>query len=156
MEHQKKLFLVPKVIRCYDSNEFIREYLRFSELIISYISYLRNCKSFQKWKLTWYLKQAPQNTSKYQISAKSMKGFGSYEHMKFRPMRRLKYKLWSHNYVIVVTSQTFLLPLCSTVHNTSSLIPVPNFMIIGAISTKLWWGPSCPPMTDGSKKAHVK
>ena len=28
---------------------------------------------------------------KYQISVKSVKGFGSYEHLKFRPMRQRKY-----------------------------------------------------------------
>ena len=33
---------------------------------------------------------APQNTSKYQFSAKSIKRFGSYEHLKFRPTHRLK------------------------------------------------------------------
>ena len=44
---------------------------------------------------------------KYQISEKSIRGFGSYEHLKFRPMRRLKYRLWRHNDVTVVTSQIF-------------------------------------------------
>ena len=29
----------------------------------------------------------------FQISAKSVRGFGSYEHLKFRPMRQLKYRL---------------------------------------------------------------
>ena len=33
------------------------------------------------------------NTSKYQTSAKSVKGFGSNEHLKFRPTRQLKYML---------------------------------------------------------------
>ena len=36
----------------------------------------------------------------------------SYEHLKFRPMHRLKYTLWRHNDVIVVTSKLFLLPSC--------------------------------------------
>ena len=53
-----------------------------------------------------------QNTSKYQMSANWMKRFGRYEHLKFRPIRQIKYRLWRHNYVIVVTSQTFFLPLC--------------------------------------------
>ena len=57
--------------------------------------------------MTWHLKQAPQNTSKHQISVKSVKGFNNYEHLKFRPTRRLKYMLWRHNYLIVVTSKTF-------------------------------------------------
>ena len=34
----KKLFLVPYVIQCYHSNDFVREYLRFSEVIVSYVS----------------------------------------------------------------------------------------------------------------------
>ena len=40
------------------------------------------------------------------------RGFGRYEHPKFRPTHRLKYRLWRHNYVMVMMSQTFLLPLC--------------------------------------------
>ena len=39
------------------------------------------------------------NHPKNLISAKSVKGFGSYEHLKFRPM--------CHIYAIMVTSQTF-------------------------------------------------
>ena len=58
------------------------------------------------------MKKAPPNTPKYQISDKSVRGFGSYEHLKFRPMCRQKNRLWRHNDVIVVTSQTFFLPLC--------------------------------------------
>ena len=38
MEHQKKLFLVPSVIRCYCSNKFVREYSRFSKVIVPYVS----------------------------------------------------------------------------------------------------------------------
>ena len=34
--------------------------------------------------------KAPQSTPKYEISVKLVRGFGSYEHLKFRPMRRLK------------------------------------------------------------------
>ena len=49
-----------------------------------------------------------QNTSKYQIWAKSVRRFGSYEHLKFRPMIWLKYRLWRHNDVIVVMSQFFV------------------------------------------------
>ena len=33
--------------------------------------------------------------------------FGSYEHLKFRPTHLLKYRLWRHNYLIVMTSQFF-------------------------------------------------
>ena len=50
------------------------------------------------------------NKTKFQL--KSVREFRSYEHLKFRPTCRLKYKLWRHNYVIVVTSQNFLLPMC--------------------------------------------
>ena len=66
----------------------------------------------------------------------------------------LKYRLWCHNYVIVVTSQTFLTSMCRTrqawylckfhdhQHNNN------KFMMGGHHAP--------PPMTDGSKKAHVK
>ena len=54
--------------------------MRFSELIVPYDSF----KNVQKQNLTRYLKLAPQNTSECQMSAKSFKGFGSYEYkMKF-------------------------------------------------------------------------
>ena len=39
------------------------------------------------------MKQAPQKTSKYQFSAKSVLGFESYEHLKFRPTRRRAWKI---------------------------------------------------------------
>ena len=35
---KKKLFLVSWVIQCYHSNEFVREYSTFSEVIIPYVS----------------------------------------------------------------------------------------------------------------------
>ena len=41
------------------------------------------------------------------MSVKRVKRFGSYEYSKFRPMHQLKYRLWRHNYVIVVTSRPF-------------------------------------------------
>ena len=41
---------------------------------------------FSKVKSELIFEKAPQNTSKYQISAKSVRVFGSYEHLKFRPM----------------------------------------------------------------------
>ena len=47
------------------------------------------------------------NTSKYQISVKSLKEFGSYKHLKFGLKHWLKYRLWCHTYVIAVMSQTF-------------------------------------------------
>ena len=36
-----------------------------------------------KSKLSAHLKKAPRNTFKYQISVKSVTGFGSYEYLKF-------------------------------------------------------------------------
>ena len=92
--------------------------------------------------MSWYLKKAPQNTPKYQISLKSARGFGSYEHLKFRLMRRLKYSLWRHNDVIVVTSQLFCyhyveyikFDTCVKFHDHQSSN---NKVMMG--------GPSCPP-----------
>ena len=74
-------------------------------------------------------------------------GFGSYEHLKFRPICRLKYRLWRHNHVIVVTSQIFCyycieyikLDTCAKFHDHRSN----NHKVM-------------MPMTDSSKKAHVK
>ena len=90
----------------------------------------------------WYLKKAPQNTPKYRISAKSVRGFGSYEHLKFRPMHQLKYRLWRHNDVIAVTSQIFCyhcveyikLDACAKFHDHRSY----NNIV-------MMEGPSCPP-----------
>ena len=42
---QKKLFLVPYVIRCYHSNDFVREHSRFSEVIFPYNEILKVFKS---------------------------------------------------------------------------------------------------------------
>ena len=71
--------------------------------------------------LTECLKLAPKNTFEYQISAESVKGFSSsYEHLTLRPSIQLKSSLWLHIYVIVVKSQSFLLPLCRT-HQASYL-----------------------------------
>ena len=64
-------------------------------------------------------------------------------------MHQLKYRLWRHNDVKVVTLQIFLLPLCRT-HQAWQL---PNFMIIGSITTKLWWGPPWPPHNWRFKKS---
>ena len=43
--------------------------------------------------MTRYVKLASKNTSQYQISDESVKGFGSYANLKFRPKRPLKYRL---------------------------------------------------------------
>ena len=81
------------------------------------------------------------------------RGIGSYKHLKFRSMRRLKYRLWRHNDIIVVTSQIFCyhcveyikLDTCAKFYDHRSNN---HKVMIG--------GPHGPPMTDGSKKAHVK
>ena len=75
------------------------------------------------------------------MSVKSVKRFGSCEHLKLRLLHWLKYRLWRHNYVIVVTSQTFV----TIVWNTSSLISVSNSMIIRAITQSYDGGPHAPP-----------
>ena len=85
-----------------------RDFLKLSFHMFPYNEILKVFKS-KIWIAIW--KKAPQNTSKYQISAKSVRGLGSYEHLKFRSMHQLKYRLWRHNDVIVVTSQ-FFLTLC--------------------------------------------
>ena len=47
MEYQKRLFLVLYVIQCYHSNEFVREYLRFSKVIVPSVSLQQKFNSFQ-------------------------------------------------------------------------------------------------------------
>ena len=107
----KKSFLVPYVVQRYHGNEFVRgtrDFLKLSFHMFPYNEILKVFKSkiwFDIWRK--HLK-IPPNT-KFQ---RNQSGFGSSEHLKFRPMHRLKYKLWRHNDVIVVTSQIFLLPLC--------------------------------------------
>ena len=46
-----------------------------------------------KEKSELIFEESTPNTSKYHISVESVRGFGSYEHLKFRPTRRLKYRL---------------------------------------------------------------
>ena len=83
-----------------------RDFLKLSFHMFPYNEILKVFKS-KLWAYIWrkHLK-IPPNT-KYQISVKSIKGFESYEHLKFRPTCQLKYRLWRHNDVIVVTSQIF-------------------------------------------------
>ena len=98
------------------------------------------------------MKTAPKNTSTCQISATSVRGFGSYEHLKFRPMGRLKYRLWRHNDVIVVTSQIFCyhcveyikLDTCTKFYDHRSNN---NKVMMRALMP-----PPPPPTTNGSKK----
>ena len=77
------------------------------------------------------------------MSAKSVRGFGNYEHLKFRPMDRLKYRLLRHNDVIVVTSQIFCyhcveyikLDTCAKFHDQRS----------NNIKVMMGGGPHAPP-----------
>ena len=46
----KKEFLVPYVIRCYHSNETVREYSRFSEDIVRYAPHNKIFQKFSKVK----------------------------------------------------------------------------------------------------------
>ena len=64
-----------------------RDFLILSFHMFPYNKILKVFKS-KIWIDIW--KKALQNTSKYQILAISVKGFGSYEHLKFRPTRQLK------------------------------------------------------------------
>ena len=59
-------------------------------------------------EIFWSYRSIPKSTSKYQISAKLVTGVESYEHLTFRPTHWLKYRLWRHNDVIVVTSHFFV------------------------------------------------
>ena len=46
--------------------------------------------------------------------------------------------------ILIFRNMTYKIFFVAIVWNTSSLIPVPNFMIIGAI-TEVWWGSLMPP-----------
>ena len=48
---------------------------------------------FAKVKSDLIFETSTADISKYQISAKSVKGFGSYEHFKFQPEHWLRYML---------------------------------------------------------------
>ena len=90
MEHQKSYFWFPRlsgVTIATNLSGSTRDFLKLS-------FHTFPCNEILKvLKVKSDLKQAPQNTSKYQISTKSVKGFGSYEHLKFRPASQLKCKL---------------------------------------------------------------
>ena len=68
-------------------SESTGDFLKISFHMFPYNEYL---KVFKSKICVDILKKAPQNTSKYQISAKSVRGFGSYKHLKFRPTHQLK------------------------------------------------------------------
>ena len=86
-----------------------RDFLKLPFHMFPYIEILKVFKS-KIWLYIW--NKQPKILWKCQMSVKRVKRFGSYEYRKFRPMHQLKYRLWRHNYVIIATSQTFLLLLC--------------------------------------------
>ena len=47
--------------------------------------------------------------------------------------------------ILIFRNMTYKVFFVAIVWNTSSLIPVPNFMIIRAITTEVWWGSLMPP-----------
>ena len=63
-------------------------------------------KVFER-KIDWISEIVAKSTTEYQISAKSVKGFGSYEYLKFMPTHRPKYRLCRHNNIAIVTSKFF-------------------------------------------------
>ena len=70
-------------------NKFVQEYSRFSEVIVPHVSLLQNSKC-PEVKSDLIFETSTPNTSKYQISDKKVKGFWSYEHLKFWPMCHIK------------------------------------------------------------------
>ena len=109
------------------------DFLNLSFHMFPYNKILKVFKS-KIWVDIW--RKHLQNFPKCKISAKSVTGFGSYEYLKFRPMYHLKYRLWRHNYVIVVTPQMFCyhcveyvnFDICAKFHNHQSC------------NNKKWWG----------------
>ena len=107
---------------------------------------------FLKVKSELIFKESTSKYPKYQISAKSVRGFGSYEHLKFRPTCWLKYRLLRHNDVIVLASQTF----CYHCVEYIKLDNCAKFYDHQSNNNKVMMGGHMPPMTDDSEKAHVK
>ena len=81
-----------------------RDFLKLSFHMFPYNEILKVFKS-KIWLDIW--NKHPKIPLNNQMWAKSVKGFLSYEHLKFRLTCQLKYRLWRHNYVIVVTSKLF-------------------------------------------------
>ena len=90
-------------------SESTRDFLKLSFHMFPYNEILKVFKS-KIW--VDILKNHPKIPLNTKFQRNQSQGLRSYEHLKFRHTRLLKYRLWRHNDVIVVTSQTFLLPLC--------------------------------------------
>ena len=85
MEHHKVIFSSLGCLVLLITTSLLRSTGNF----IPYVSF----QMFSTVKSYLISEISTQNTSKYQISAKSMKVFESYKYLKFRPMRQLKYRL---------------------------------------------------------------
>ena len=92
MEHQKSYFLFTRLSGVTTATSLSGSTQDFLKLLFHMFSY-NELQKFSKVKSDLILQLAPQNSSKYQISVKSVKGFGRYEHLKFRPTHWLKYRL---------------------------------------------------------------
>ena len=66
-----------------------RDFLKLSFHMFPYNKILK----FSKVKSELIFEESTSKYPKYQISVKSVREFGSYQHLKFRPTRRLKYRL---------------------------------------------------------------
>ena len=93
MEHQKSYFWFPRLFGVTIATSLSGSTQDFLKLLFHMLPYNEILKVFKSKILLAILKQAPHNTPKYQISVKSVKGFGCFEHQKFRPIHWLKYRL---------------------------------------------------------------
>ena len=66
-----------------------RDFLKLSLHVFPYNEILKVFKV----KSELIFEKSTSKTPNYKISAKSVRGFGSYEHLKFRPTHWLKYRL---------------------------------------------------------------
>ena len=82
--------MVPLVIQRYHGNEFVRGYSRFFQVIVPVCFLITKFLKYSKVKSELIFEESTSKYPKYKISAKSVRGFGSYEHLKCRPMHRLK------------------------------------------------------------------
>ena len=121
MDHQRKYFWFSRLSGVTTATSLLLSTWDFLKLSFYMFPNNEILKVF--WSKTWLNiwnkhPKIPPNT-KFQPN----QWFWSYEHLKFRARHWLKYRLWRHNYVIAVTSQAFLLPLCR-IHQGWYLRPI--------------------------------
>ena len=141
MEHQKSYFWFPMlsdVTMATSFSESTRDFLKTSFHMFPYNKILKSFES-NIWLNIWNNHSKILPNAKFQPNQQRDLGVTSIWNLGFCCW--LKYRLWCHNYIIVVMSQTFWHQCVEYVKLDTSA----NFMIIGTITTNLWGGDIMPP-----------